>query len=123
VTIALTTGSPAQALGVVIVMVVVQQIDNHFITPQVMQRTVQLHPVVVILALVAGGSLAGFFGLLLAVPTAAVLKILISHVWHTYVLNEPIEHVEPERPGLVEDIESLPENQGDDDEAAAAGVV
>ncbi|MDQ3106434.1 MAG: AI-2E family transporter, partial [Actinomycetota bacterium] len=85
VMIALTTGSPLQALLVVGVMVGVQQIDNHFITPQVMQRTVHLHPAVVILALVAGGSLGGFFGLLLAVPTAAVLKILLSHLWHTYV--------------------------------------
>ncbi len=89
VAIALTTGSPVQALLVVAVLVSVQQIDNHFITPQVMQRTVHLHPVVVILALIAGGSIAGFFGLLLAVPTTAVLKILVSHLWRTYVLDEP----------------------------------
>lgn len=94
VTIALTTGSPLQALLVVAVMVAVQQIDNHFITPQVMQRTVDLHPVVVILALVAGGSVAGFFGLVLAVPVTAVLKILISHLWHIYVLGEPVEKLE-----------------------------
>jgi hypothetical protein len=95
----------------------VQQIDNHFITPQVMQRTVHLHPAVVILALVAGGSLGGFFGLLLAVPTAAVLKILVSHVWRTYVLGEPIEPWVPEHPhgpgGVVDDVAQRPENQGD----------
>ncbi|HUP84800.1 MAG TPA: AI-2E family transporter [Acidimicrobiales bacterium] len=91
VTIALTTGSPLQALLVVVVMVGVQQIDNHFITPQVMQRTVHLHPAVVILALVAGGSLGGFSGLLLAVPTAAALKILLGHAWRTYVLGEPVD--------------------------------
>lgn len=114
VTIALTTGSPLQALLVVVVMVGVQQIDNHFITPQVMQRTVHLHPAVVILALVAGGSLAGFFGLLLAVPLTAVLKILISHVWRTYVLDEPIEPWVDERlDGAVEDVAQHPENQGD----------
>ena len=119
VTIALTTGSPLQALLVVVVMVGVQQIDNHFITPQVMQRTVHLHPAVVILALVAGGSLAGFFGLLLAVPVAAVLKILVSHLWRTYILGEPIEPYEEHGPpeagggGVVEDVLDLPENQGD----------
>ncbi len=91
VTIALTTGSPVQALLVVAVLVAVQQVDNHFITPQVMQRTVHLHPVVVILALIAGGSIGGFFGLLLAVPVTAVLKILLSHVWRTYVLDEPVQ--------------------------------
>ena len=90
VVIALTTGSPLQALGVVIVMVAAQQIDNHFITPQVMHRAVQLHPAAVILALLAGGTLGGFFGLLLAVPVAAVLKILVGHVWRVHVLDEPL---------------------------------
>ena len=99
--IAFTTGTPLQALGVVIVMVVAQQIDNHFITPQVMQRVVQLHPAAVILALLAGGSLAGFFGLLLAVPVAAVLKIVCGHVWRVHVLGEPFELEEGEGPGLV----------------------
>jgi predicted PurR-regulated permease PerM len=116
VTIALTTGSPLQALLVVAVMVGVQQIDNHFITPQVMQRTVHLHPAVVILALVAGGSLGGFYGLLLAVPVAAVLKILVSHLWRTYVLDEPVGVEPPDDDpgsGLVEDVEDRPENQGD----------
>jgi predicted PurR-regulated permease PerM len=113
VTIALTTGSPLQALGVVIVMVAIQQIDNHFITPQVMQRTVHLHPVAVILALVAGGSLAGFLGLLLAVPTAAVIKILVSHLWHTYVLGEEVEPLEVPGAGAIEDVRRNPENQGD----------
>ncbi len=119
VTIALTTGSPVKALLVVVVMVAVQQIDNHFITPQVMQRAVHLHPAVVILALVAGGSLGGFYGLLLAVPLAAVLKIIISHVWRVHVLRQPLEPVEVEAEvvdteqgkGMVDEVESHPENQ------------
>jgi predicted PurR-regulated permease PerM len=96
IVIALTTGSPTQALGVVIVMVGVQQIDNHFITPQVMQRAVRLHPAVVILALVAGGSLGGFFGLVLAVPIAATLKIVIGHLWRVHILGEPWDEVPSE---------------------------
>ncbi len=121
VTIALTTGSPLQALLVVAIMAGVQQIDNHFITPQVMQRAVHLHPVVVILALVAGGSLAGFYGLLLAVPVAAVLKIIISHLWRVHVLRQPVERLEEEAEdadthtgaatGMVGTVDSRPENQ------------
>lgn len=87
--IALTTGSTLQAVGVVAVMAGVQQIDNHFITPQVMQRAVQLHPAAVILALLAGGTLAGFIGLLLAVPVAAVLKIICGHLWRVHILGQP----------------------------------
>ena len=93
VVIALTTGSPLKAALVVAIMAGAQQIDNHFITPQVMQRAVRLHPAAVMLALLAGGTLGGFFGLLLAVPAAAVLKILLGHVWHVHVLGEPLPEV------------------------------
>jgi predicted PurR-regulated permease PerM len=117
VTVALTTGSPIKALLVVAIMVGVQQVDNHFITPQVMQRAVQLHPAVVMLALVAGGSLFGFLGLLLAVPAAAVLKIIVSHLWRVHVLGEPVP-LDDEGPGPVKDVEDLPENQGGPDAAA-----
>jgi predicted PurR-regulated permease PerM len=95
IVIALTTGSPVRALLVVAIMAGVQQIDNHFITPQVMQRAVRLHPTVVILALVAGGSLGGFFGLLMAVPIAATLKIVLGHLWRVHILGEPYDQVEP----------------------------
>jgi len=99
VTIALTTGTPLQALLVVVVMVAVQQVDNHFITPQVMQRIVHLHPAAVILALLTGGSLGGFLGLMLAVPAAAALKIIFGDVWRVHVLGEPVDplgEVDPE---------------------------
>jgi predicted PurR-regulated permease PerM len=76
VIIALTTRDVSTAVWVALVMAGAQQIDNHFISPLVMQRAVKIHPAAVLLALVAGGSLGGFFGLLLAVPTAATLKIL-----------------------------------------------
>ena len=41
------------------------------------------------LALLAGGALGGFVGLLLAVPVTAALRIVGSHVWHHHVLGEP----------------------------------
>ena len=91
--IALTTKEPITAVWVVVVMVAVQQIDNHFISPVVMSRVVKLHPVLVMLALLLGGTLGGFFGLLVAVPTTAILKILIGHLWRVHVLCEPIEEV------------------------------
>ncbi|MGH9034414.1 MAG: AI-2E family transporter, partial [Acidimicrobiia bacterium] len=89
--IALTTREPITAVWVVAIMVGVQQIDNHFISPLVMHRAVKLHPVLVMLALLLGGTLGGFFGLLIAVPTAAVLKILVGHLWRVHVLGESLE--------------------------------
>ena len=131
VVIALTTGSPLQALGVVAIMAGAQQIDNHFITPQVMQRAVRLHPAAVMLALLAGGTLGGFFGLLLAVPVAAVVKIIVGHVWRVHVLGEPLEEVarahgvQDAAPGtgMVEDVVDITPPPGDPtagSEAAAA---
>jgi len=112
VVIALTTRDVSTAVWVVVVMAVAQQIDNHFISPIVMQRAVKLHPAAVMIALLAGGTLGGFFGLLVAVPTAAVLKIIVGHLWRTYVLGEPLEevaarsHEEDAKPGVgfVEDV-------------------
>jgi predicted PurR-regulated permease PerM len=89
--IALTTKEPITALWVILIMVTVQQIDNHFISPLVMQRVVKLHPVLVMLALLLGGTLGGFFGLLVAVPTAAILKILMGHLWRVHVLGESLD--------------------------------
>jgi hypothetical protein len=101
--------------------VVVQQVDNHFITPQVMQRAVKLHPAAVMLALLAGGTIAGFGGLLLAVPVAAVAKILVGHLWRTYVLGEPVEEVAERREaaddgpdgGVVSSVGTAPATKGD----------
>ena len=95
VIIAITTGGGiGKAIAVAVVMAIVQQIDNHFISPIVMQRAVKLHPAVVMMALLAGGTLGGFFGLLLAVPTTAVLKIVSGHVWRRYVLDQPLDQAE-----------------------------
>jgi predicted PurR-regulated permease PerM len=72
-------------------MVAVQQLDNHLISPNVMGRTLRLHPVTIILALLAGGTIAGLFGMLLAVPGVAVAKILLMHYYATHVLGRPPE--------------------------------
>ena len=87
--VALTTREPITGLWVVVAMVVVQQIDNHFISPVVMHRVVKLHPVLVMLALLLGGTLGGFFGLLVAVPATAILKIVGGHLWRVHVLGQP----------------------------------
>ena len=81
------TGGPTLGLKAALVALIVQQIDNHVISPNVMKRTVQLHPVTVMLSILAGGALAGFWGVLLGVPAVAVAKLLASHLWSTRVLG------------------------------------
>lgn len=53
--------------------VVIQQLENHLIYPVVVRKTVGVHPIIVILAMIIGGQLGGFFGLLLAVPISAIV--------------------------------------------------
>jgi predicted PurR-regulated permease PerM len=73
--------SPTKALVVVVIYVAIHQIEAHIIGPLVMARSVQLHPVVVILAVLAMGDLLGIAGVILAVPTAAVVTVLLDELY------------------------------------------
>jgi predicted PurR-regulated permease PerM len=73
--------SPTKALVVVVVYVAIHQIEAHLISPIVMARSVQLHPVVVIVAVLAMGDLLGLAGVILAVPTAAVVTVLLDELY------------------------------------------
>lgn len=81
VLVALTVGGGLQqALLVLVVMVVVQQVDNHVVTPLVVGRSVSIHPITVIIALVFAGSLGGIPLMFVAIPAAATLKLVLLHV-------------------------------------------
>jgi predicted PurR-regulated permease PerM len=71
------------AMGSVVALLIVQQIDNHILSPNIVARTVKLHPVTVMLGLLAGGTLLGLWGMLLAVPVLATVKVLMLHAWDT----------------------------------------
>ncbi|HYZ91934.1 MAG TPA: AI-2E family transporter, partial [Actinomycetota bacterium] len=85
IVIAAALKPPITIVWVMVVMLVVQQIDNHFISPNVMRLTVRLHPVTVMISLIAGATLAGFWGMLLAVPVVASAKVIAAHFWRTRV--------------------------------------
>jgi predicted PurR-regulated permease PerM len=79
------------AVGSAVALLIVQQIDNHILSPNIVARTVNLHPVTVMLGLLAGGTLLGLWGMLLAVPVLATVKILMLHAWDTRVQWPPRE--------------------------------
>lgn len=91
VLIAVMTADVQTAIWAIVVAVVVQQIDNNFVSPSVLKATVRLHPTVTLLALVLGGALAGIWGVIIAVPLVASLKILVGHWWRTRVLDQTWE--------------------------------
>src|SRR6266511_4235074 len=71
------------ALACSVILLVAQQVDLRVLSPRLLSRTVRLHPVTVLLSLLVGGTLQGLWGMLLAVPAAAALKVLLLHVWDT----------------------------------------
>lgn len=71
---------PSLALVVVVIYTIVQQIENHAIIPLIMRRLTGVPSVVVIIALLVGGSLGGVVGMLLAVPLAVVVIEIMSDV-------------------------------------------
>ena len=74
------TVSMQKVLLVIVFFVVQQQFENHVLVPKVMERQVGISPVTVILALLIGGKLLGILGAILAVPTAAILQVVISEL-------------------------------------------
>lgn len=69
--------SPWLALWTLVAMVVIQQLESAFISPSVIGRETEIHPVVVLLAFFIGGMLFGFVGIILAIPAAALIKLYI----------------------------------------------
>lgn len=70
--------SPSLALVVAIFYFIIQQFENHLIYPLVVRKVVGIPPILVILALVIGGELGGFFGILLSVPVATLLIEILN---------------------------------------------
>lgn len=89
--LSLATNNFFMFIKVIIVMIVVQQIDNNFISPYIMGQKLNVHPVTVILLITVGASLYGFLGLFLVVPLYAAIKVSAKHfceIYRKYKLKE-----------------------------------
>jgi predicted PurR-regulated permease PerM len=69
------------ALVVLAVFALIQQVENNILVPRIIGRSLNLRPLVVLLAALAGASLAGVLGLLLAAPAVASLRIWLGYVY------------------------------------------
>lgn len=72
------TVSPLTAILVLVLYILIQQLENYIITPLIMRKAVGLNPVVIILALLVGGNLAGVLGVIIAVPFATALSVFVN---------------------------------------------
>lgn len=91
VVVAAFAGIPT-LIATVVFFAVYQQVENYVISPRVMRKAIEMSAATVIVAVLIGGSLLGFVGALLALPVAAVIKIVVRQLY----LRERIESVKAE---------------------------
>jgi predicted PurR-regulated permease PerM len=74
--------SPIYALLVVLVYVLIQFIDNNIIMPYIVATNIQVNGLISVVVVVLGGELWGVSGMFLAIPIAAILKIIFDYFPH-----------------------------------------
>ncbi len=103
---------PYLLLGIVAVFAIGQALESMLLTPLLVGDRIGLHPVAVIFAILAGGQLFGFTGVLLALPVAAVIMVLLRHLYTLYTdstmygqsnaAEQPINPVEAKQTSVCE---------------------
>lgn len=83
VIIALVT-SPFMLIKLAIVWTVVQLIEGKFISPQIMGKSLSIHPITIIFVLLTAGSLFGVPGVILGIPGYAIIKVLVTHLFKLF---------------------------------------
>jgi predicted PurR-regulated permease PerM len=98
--------------GVIATFSVAQLIEGSFLTPKLVGDRIGLHPVMVIFAIAAGGQLFGFFGILLALPAAAILSVLVRFAYNNYLAEHPEIHEAAleTSDGLEDDVQPVAES-------------
>lgn len=75
--------SPVKPLLVIIVYIVIQQIENQFLVPRIMHRSVGLNPIVIMITLLIGAQIGGIVGIMLAVPAATIISIFLEDFFNS----------------------------------------
>lgn len=95
VLVTLITGGLSQAIWMVIVVVILQQIDANIINPKIVGQSLKISPLLVLFAVTVGGAYFGIVGMFLAVPVIAILKILINdYIEYKNKLKSPKNNME-----------------------------
>ena len=76
--ITLITGGLLQAIWMLIVVIILQQIDANIINPKIVGKSLKMSPLLVIFAVTVGGAFFGVLGMFLAVPIIAIIKLLVE---------------------------------------------
>ena len=85
--ISIVTGGPFMFIKVGIIWTIVQLIEGKFISPQIMGKSLSVHPITIIFVLLTAGSLFGVPGVILGIPGYALLKVLVQHTFRLYQMR------------------------------------
>lgn len=80
VLIALADGGPTSAFWMLGIVLLVQQAESNIVSPAIVGRSVEIHPIVVLLGVTAGGAIAGILGAVLVTPLIAVILVLVREL-------------------------------------------
>lgn len=81
------TVSPWMAFWAVLIIIVAQQIEEVLLAPYVYGKSMDIHPLMTVILILAGAELAGFIGLILAIPLYMIIKIIVQHVYSLYITD------------------------------------
>lgn len=76
--------SPFMVLKLIIVWTIVQLIEGKFISPQIMGKSLSIHPITIIFVLLTAGALFGVPGIVLGLPGYALIKVLVTHAYRLF---------------------------------------
>src|SRR5699024_1793130 len=76
--------SPFMLLKLAIVWIAVQFLEGHFISPNIMGKTMKIHPLTIMLTLLVAGNLFGIVGVILGIPGYAILKVIIQYLYSKF---------------------------------------
>ncbi|MFD2194286.1 AI-2E family transporter [Oceanobacillus bengalensis] len=76
-----TTGQIKLVIFVIIGIFIIQIIEGNLLSPYIVGKSVAIHPVAIIIALLLGGQLFGVLGMIMAVPVLTIVRVIVKHIW------------------------------------------
>ncbi|KID41338.1 AI-2E family transporter [Fructilactobacillus fructivorans] len=84
-----------QVIWVIVVVIIVQQIDGNLVYPNVIGKSLKIHPLTIIIILLAAGHIAGLFGMILAIPVYAIAKVIIEYCYNIWLVQHDNSNTTP----------------------------
>ncbi|GFP75277.1 AI-2E family transporter [Clostridium fungisolvens] len=77
--------SPTKAIYATILLFIIQQVEGNLISPQITASSIKMHPLLIIILLLIGEKIGGFFGMILAIPIGVIIKVIYEDIdYHMY---------------------------------------